>query len=133
MAHEIEWIEEPWIMKVRYWERMTTDDIETVMKRCLEVADEHPINFWVDLSDLKFHDPRLFRSVALARLLRHHNTKWFAFTGLTGMLELSAKLLLRLASFRIFSDGEAAVAFLRDRAEEQKASVDAVPSEDLIR
>jgi hypothetical protein len=121
MAHRIDWIEEPWIMRVTYTDnRMTAEDIETIMKVCIEAVEKHPANFLVDLSKVSFHESNLFRSKALINLFRHRNTKWFAFVGLTGMLHTAAKALMMRTQFKSFNNEQEAIAFLRQKAEEQK-------------
>ena len=121
MAYEIEWIEKTWILRVTYRDKLTYDDVEAVMKECLTLVEEHPTNFLVDFTNIKAHDPNIFRSTALIRLFRHANTKWFAFTGLSGILQMAAQILMRFSSFKAFGDEKEAVAFLREKAEEQKA------------
>jgi hypothetical protein len=121
MAHKIEWIEEPWIMRVTYVDRMTAEDIEAVMTVCIEAVEKHPANFMVDLSNISFHESNLFRSKALINLFRHRNTKWFAFLGLTGVLHTAAKALMMRTPFKSFADEQEAIAFLRQKAEIQKA------------
>ncbi len=121
MAHKIEWIEEPWVLRVTYIDRMTAEDIEAVMTFCIAAVEKHPANFMVDLSQIKFHESNLFRSKALINLFRHRNTKWFAFLGLTGMLHTAAKALMMRTPFKSFTDEQEAIAFLLQKAEVQKA------------
>ena len=121
MAQKIEWIEEPWIMRVTYLDRITADDIETVMKVCIEAVEKHPANFLVDVSTVSFHESSLFRSKTLIALFRHRNTRWFAFVGMNAMLRGAAQALMLRTPFKTFTNESEAVAFLHQKAEQQKA------------
>ncbi|MBI1258379.1 MAG: hypothetical protein GC204_12985 [Chloroflexi bacterium] len=124
MAHKIEWIEEPWIMRVTYVDRMTAEDVEMVMKVCIEAVDKHPANFLVDFSNISFHESNLFRSKALINLFRHRNTRWFAFLGLTGIMHTAASALMMRTPFKSFTNEQEAVDFLRQKAETQKVQAE---------
>ena len=127
MAHKIEWIEEPWIMRVTYIDRMTAEDVEAVMSVCVEAVDKHPANFLVDFSNISFHESNLFRSKALINLFRHRNTKWFAFLGLNGMMHTAAKALMMRTPFKSFTNEQEAIEFLKKKAEQQKAEAARLP------
>ena len=127
MAHKIEWIEEPWIMRVTYIDRMTAEDVETVMKVCIDAVDKHPANFLVDFSNISFHESNLFRSKSLIGLFRHRNTKWFAFLGLNGIMHTAAQALMMRTPFKSFNDEQEALAFLQKKAEQQKVEAAKVP------
>jgi len=121
MAHKIEWIEEPWIMRVTYIDRITIQDVDVVMKTCVEAVDKHPANFIVEMINVRFHESNIFRSKDLMKLMIHHNTQWFALVGVNGMLQMAARALLARTRFKSFNTLDEAVAFLREKAELQKA------------
>ena len=121
MAHKIEWIEEPWIMRVTYIDRITIQDVDLVMKTCVEAVDKHPANFIVEMINVRFHESNIFRSKDLMKLMIHHNTQWFALVGVNGMLQMAARALLARTRFKSFNTLDEAVAFLREKAELQKA------------
>lgn len=121
MAHKIEWIEEPWIMRVTYIDRITIQDVDLVMKTCVEAVDKHPANFIVEMINVRFHESNIFRSKDLMKLMIHHNTQWFALVGVNGMLQMAARALLARTRFKSFNTLNEAIAFLREKAELQKA------------
>jgi stage II sporulation SpoAA-like protein len=121
MEHKAEWIEEPWIMRVTWKGRLTVADTDTLMKICLDAADKHEVNFLVDFREVKFHDPKIFGSTSLMSLIRHRNSKWFAFLGLTGVLQMAAQVLMTRSPFKSFTDEQKAIEFLRAKTEIQKA------------
>jgi hypothetical protein len=121
MAHKIEWIEEPWIMRVTYIDRITIQDVDLVMKTCVEAVDKHPANFIVEMINVRFHESNIFRSKDLMKLMIHHNTQWFALVGVNGMLQMAARALLARTRFKSFNTLDEAIAFLREKAELQKA------------
>ena len=120
MAHKIEWIEEPWVMRVTYIDRITTADVEVVMKTCVDAVEKHPANFLVEMVNVSFHESSIFRSKALMNLVIHRNTRWFALVGVNGMLQMAARALLARTRFKSFSTDEEAVAFLLEKAQLQK-------------
>src|SRR4051812_48133537 len=109
MAHKIEWIEEPWVMRVTYIDRITTADVEVVMKTCVDAVEKHPANFLVEMVNVSFHESSIFRSKALMNLVIHRNTRWFALVGVNGMLQMAARALLARTRFKSFSTDEEAV------------------------
>jgi len=121
MAHKIEWIEEPWVMRVTYTDRITIEDVDEVMKTCVEAVDKHPANFIVEMINVRFHESNIFRSKDLMKLMIHHNTQWFALVGVNGMLQMAARALLARTRFKSFNTLNEAIAFLREKAELQKA------------
>ena len=123
MAHKIEWIEEPWLLRVTYIDRMTSEDIEAVMDFCIKTAEKHPLNFLVDLTTVRFQESSVYRSKSLINLLRHRGSRWFAFVGLNGVMAAAANALMTRTPWKSFpkdKDAEA-VAFLKTKVEQQKA------------
>lgn len=121
MEHKVEWIEEPWIMRVTWVGNLKVDDLEAVMKICMDAADKHQVNFLVDARQVKFHDPKIFRSTALISLIRHRNSKYFAFLGVTGVMQLATQVLMTRSPFKAFSEEQKAIEFLKAKTEVQKA------------
>jgi hypothetical protein len=129
MAHKIEWIEEPWIMRVTYIDRITIEDVNIIMKTCVDAVEKHPANFLVEMVNVRFHDASVFRSKALMTLVLHRNTKWFALVGVNGLLQTAAKTLLMRTRFKSFNTLDEAIAFLRQKAELEKAEEAALLAE----
>jgi hypothetical protein len=127
MAHKIEWIEEPWVMRVTYIDRITIEDVDVVMKTCVEAVDKHPANFLVEMVNVRFHESNIFRSKDLMKLVIHHNTQWFALVGVNGMLQMAARALLARTRFKSFNTPDEAIAFLCEKAQIQKAEEAALP------
>ena len=121
MEHKAEWIEEPWVMRVTWKGRLTLEESNVIFKVCMDAAENHPVNFLVDFTEVKFTDPKIFRSTALISLIRHRNSRWFAFLGLTGVLQMAAQVLMTTRSpFKAFNDEQKAVDFLLSKAAVQK-------------
>ena len=71
--------------------------------------------------NVRFHESNIFRSKDLMKLMIHHNTQWFALVGVNGMLQMAARALLARTRFKSFNTLDEAIAFLREKAELQKA------------
>lgn len=124
MPYKLEWIEEPWLMRADYFGTITPDDVEGVMLACLELADKHPINFIVNLTESNGFSPSVLKNKSGLKLLRHPNTKWFAYVGITGVFRMGTQIFMRFVPFKAFDTVEAAQTFLEEMIVHQKLELE---------
>src|SRR5690348_13460730 len=114
MAHELSWIDEPWIMNVEYSKTIGAREVDEVMQICIDHADHHPIYFLVDVSGAERFEPDLLRLKSTIALLKHPHTHWFAYVGMNSVIRMAVQILMHYTGFKAFSNREDALAFLRD-------------------
>lgn len=120
MPYKLEWIEEPWLMRADYFGTITAEDAEAVMTTCLEAADKHPVNFLVNLTESNGFSPSVLKTASGIKLLRHPNTKWFAYVGIRGVFRMGTQIFMRFVPFKSFDTVEEAQAFLEEMVQHQK-------------
>lgn len=121
MSTRTYWIDEPWIMGVEYHGVVTNQDVDEVMSICIPAADKHPIAFLVDVSNAQRLDPNVLKSKSIIELVRHHNTRFFALVGVNPIIRIAVQFFMRFSSFKLFDDKDAALQFLKEQIEREKA------------
>ena len=120
MAYKITWLDEPWLMFVEYYDRMTYRDIEEVMQVCIPQAQAHPIYFLLDISRTERFDPAMLRSQAAMKLLRQPNTRMFVVVGVKGLFKIAINYFSPFAQFKLFDNMDEARAFVVEEIEKEK-------------
>jgi hypothetical protein len=120
MAYKMEWIDEPWLLRVDYIGTITETDAEEVLQKCLEYADKHTINFLVNLSESNGFSPAVVKTKTGLKLLRHRNVKWWGYVGIKGIFQMGTKIFMRLVPFKAFNTVEEAQKFLEEMVVHQK-------------
>lgn len=123
MPHVITWIEEPWLMQVDYSGVINNNDVDEVMAVCLEAADKNPINFIVNLTDSSGFHPSIVKTKLGMALLKHPNTRWFAYVGVRGIFRMGTQIFMRFVRFKMFDTVEEARTFLDKEIEHQKQEI----------
>jgi hypothetical protein len=121
MAYQIEWIEEPWLMRVNYVGKFSLVEFDAVLERCLEAVDKHPAYFLIDVSKVDKYVPDVLKSNLMMKFFRHPNTKVFAMTGVEGaLMKFGLAVAGRFIAFKNFHDAETAIEHLRGYVDHHK-------------
>jgi len=120
MPYKMQWVDEPWLLRVDYIGTISETDAEEVLQKCMEYADQHTVNFLVNLTESNGFRPAVVKTKTGLKLLRHHNVKWWGYVGIKGIFQMGTKIFMRFVPFKAFNSVEEAQTFLEDMVKHQK-------------
>jgi hypothetical protein len=115
------WIDEPTIMSADYEGKVTSDDLDSVMTNCLGACESRKVHFVVDMSSNPSMPANILKLASLSTLVNHPNAGWFAFVQPNMIVKFAMQVKHR-GSFKIFDTRDEAVAFLRERVQDDETA-----------
>lgn len=109
------WIDEPIIMSADYEGKVTSDDLDSVMKTCLLAVENKKVHFVVDMSSNPSMPSNILKLASLSTLVTHPNAGWFAFVQPNMIVKFAMQVKHR-GAFKIFDTRNEAIEFLREIA-----------------
>ncbi len=106
------WINEPWIFATDFSGKVTSEDIDVVMRRYLGIVGNQSGYFLLDMSDAKSFPTDMFQLASIRKVVDNGNTLWFAVINPDVFTNYATRLLVRDKA-KIFEDRDKAVGFLR--------------------
>lgn len=123
MPSRVYWLEEPIIMVAEYSGAVTTEDLDEALKMCLAYLEDHTIYFLVDLESADSIPTNLLKLASLNQIIDHERSRWFAFLQPNTLVKFAMQVMMRNHA-RVFDNRDAAVAFLRERIDDEKGISD---------
>jgi len=111
-------------MVAEYSGEVTTEDLDSALSECLEYLKDHTIYFMVDMTTVDKLPTNLMKMASLSQLVNHEKARWFAFVKPNILVKFAMQVMHRNFA-RIFEEKDEALAFLHDRIEDERGSINA--------
>jgi hypothetical protein len=122
MTAKVYWLDEPDIMVAEYAGDLTNDDIDQAMDVCLKTLDQQNCHFLVDTLQLKTLPKDIFKIGSLVKLINHPRRGWLIFVAQQNVMVKFAVQVLVRSNFKMMTDRDQAVAFLREAVRSAKSN-----------